>query len=126
MGAATSQPPIEVEPEHEITPSSFTRFVVLQHGMGGRASDLDAVRHNLKREAAKAAQELEVWESKSNERRTHDGVERCAMRIWKELQPRLTDVLTTSGAKLVRVSFVGHSLGGLMPWSLGARFAANV
>ena len=36
------------------------------------------------------------------------------MRIWKELQPRLTDVLTTSGAKLVRISFVGHSLGGLL------------
>lgn len=81
-------------------------LVVLQHGIDGRDSDFSALRHEL----SLHPDDLEVWDTKCNHGRTHEGIEACTERLWRDLEARLMQL----GGRRLRVSLVGHSFGGLL------------
>jgi hypothetical protein len=112
-GIRQEEPALPTPDEPSDAPSGSRRLVVLQHGIIGKRSDLDAVRCHLQHVAKEASLlDIEVWDSPCNEGwRTHQGVERCARRLWAALRLRMEELV--SAGELVRVSMIGHSLGGL-------------
>lgn len=88
-------------------------LVVLHHGIDGDAKDLHAIRHAIERRGVAG---VECWETRANEGKTHAGIFACADRVWTVLLPLLTH---HSGP--LRVSFVGHSMGGLVLRAVAAK-----
>ena len=85
-------------------------LIILAHGIDGDTSDLKAVRDEILLQANKG---VEVFQTDVNcNSRTHAGVRRCCDRIWEVLLPRLK-ALCAASTKRLRVSFIGHSFGGL-------------
>ena len=80
--------------------------VVMQHGIDGHDSDFDALRNELNSHP----EGFRVWDSKCNHGRTHEGIARCAERLWLELEA----FLSTLDGQRCRISLVGHSFGGLL------------
>ena len=95
-------------------PTNPVLLIVLQHGINGHAVDLDAVRAHTSNLAIVKGLAVELWDSHINEgRRTHHGIEKCGDRLWAELRTKLLSMSADRG-RSVRVSFVGHSMGGLI------------
>ena len=103
-----------------------THLCVLVHGLWGRPSDWDVVaerldEHKQRLEAASSSQRqresLRVLKSRANARRlTLDGIDVCARRLAAEVRAAVAEERERfcAEAKLERVSFVGHSMGGLI------------
>ena len=86
-----------------------THVVVLMHGIDGEVKDMHAVKAAI---LEKQVPGLDVFTTPCNHGKTHRGVQECAQRFWDALQPELqAKAALTSG---LRVSFVGHSMGGLV------------
>ena len=83
-------------------------LVVLQHGLDGHDSDFDALRHELR--AHPDDDEMIVWDTKCNHDKTHEGIDACTRRLWRDLRATIRE---HEGHPL-RVSLVGHSFGGLV------------
>lgn len=92
-------------------------LVVLQHGLYGSRADMQLLMHRL---AARLDDGVSVCMAVSNEGRTLDGVHAGGLRLADEVAAHVR--ARAGGARPVeRVSFVGHSLGGLY-----CRFAIGV
>ena len=87
-----------------------THLVVLVHGLVGNASNWDVTRAALERHAPA---DWTILASNANAaRRTFDGVDACGERLAAEVRDA---VATAGGASTIdRISFVGHSMGGLI------------
>ena len=58
---------------------------------------------------------VELWDTRANEKwRSHAGIFGCAERVWDALRPKLENLIAALSGRKLRVSFVGHSLGGLI------------
>lgn len=89
-------------------PPGYTHLIVLVHGLAGDANDWAALC-----EEARASQALpHAWFHSSlvNERqRTIEGIDTCGERLVGELMG-----LVERSTDLTHISFVGHSMGGLI------------
>ena len=98
-------------------------LVLLNHGIDGAASDMHAVKVALE---ALNEPGLETFETEVNEGKTHTGVEQCAERYWAALQVKLAAILGGNEATgPLRISMVGHSMGGLVLPSVASRLFAT-
>jgi len=111
-----------------------THLCVLVHGLWGRPSDWDVVAERLSEHKqriegdggggegqgkgkGKGRESLCVLKSEANRRRlTLDGIDVCASRLAEEVRAAVAEERERFGkeARLERVSFVGHSMGGLI------------
>ena len=119
---------------------------MLVHGLWGRPSDWDVVAERLdehkqrlegagtgggkgEREERQQQQEhLRVLKSRANARRlTLDGIDVCASRLAAEVRAAVAEERKKFGeeARLERVSFVGHSMGGLIARAAVAELLDN-
>lgn len=98
-------------------PTRGTHLVVLVHGLVGSPSNWDITRAALARHAP--ADWTIVTSSANSGGRTFDGVDACGERLAAEVR----DAVAAAGGsdRVDRISFVGHSLGGLI-----ARHAAGL
>lgn len=102
--------------------ATTTHLIILAHGIDGAASDMHAVREAI---LGLHIAGVEVWETRANEGSfTHDGIFKCAERIWIELLPAIEE-RTASLQSPLRISFVGHSMGGLMLRAVSAILHAS-
>ena len=111
-------------PETSTRPA--THLCVLVHGLWGRPSDWNVVAERLeqhKRRIEEGGEEkkesLKVLKSRANARRlTLDGIDVCASRLAEEVRAAVAEERerhgSEGGVKLERISFVGHSMGGLI------------
>ncbi|KAL1526252.1 hypothetical protein AB1Y20_014972 [Prymnesium parvum] len=102
-------------------PEDAVWLFVLQHGIDGHTTDLDAIRARTTELATARGISAVVWDADVNEgSATHHGVIQCAARLWEALEPKLSSQLELHKGD-VRLSFVGHSLGGLILRVVAAR-----
>lgn len=88
-------------------------LIVLQHGIDGHTSDLDAIRARALDDASLHGLDIELWDSPINEGKgTHWGIQQCGDLLWSELKLKLGSMGTEQGRR-VHLSLVGHSMGGL-------------
>ena len=93
--------------------SEYEYLLVFAHGIDGSPADLDAVKQEI-RSTTTGLKHVELWDSPINTGgRMKDGVHVCATRLWHELLPMLQAKLSASSST-IRMSFIGHSLGGLI------------
>jgi pimeloyl-ACP methyl ester carboxylesterase len=98
-------------------------LVVFIHGFEGTHSDFDNAERSLleqfESEADRLHERLQVLKPKSNSAfmGTYDGIEKGAIRIWREVMATVSPL----GDDVKAISLVGHSLGGLY-----ARFLARL
>ena len=99
-------------------PGGEPHLLVFVHGLFGRPRDWRHVVTELRRSGAVGAEAgVRVLVSSSNRRTgTFDGVDRCGERLAREVAREVDE-----HPELASISFVGHSLGGLI-----ARYAAGV
>ena len=97
-------------------------LVVLCHGLDGDPSNLAALKEAITSALGpQKAHFVRLWDSKANRGgRMRDGIEACAGRLWSELLPLLKSKIALHDL-IIRVSFVGHSLGGLILRALAGR-----
>lgn len=95
-------------------------LVVLQHGLWGRPDDVARLAAFLQAafEAADAREQLQdrvvVKNSTCNARvLTYDGIDVCGARLAKFVQETV-EQQQQEGAKVVKLSLIGYSLGGLI------------
>ena len=104
------------------TPPPRTHLVVLVHGLVGSASNWDVTRAALERHAPA---DWTILASNANaRRRTFDGVDACGERLAAEVR----DAVAAAGGPTTidRISFVGHSMGGLIArHAIGLLFDKN-
>jgi len=101
-------------------PVNAEYLVVLCHGIDGDPSNLGAIKRAFSSMLDPNAM-VHVWDSAANcGGRMKDGVGVCAERLWSELQPLLKEKLVAH-SRIIRVSFAGHSLGGLILRALATR-----
>ena len=87
-----------------------SHLVVFHHGIDGEARDLRAIH-----DAIGSRDGVELWDTRANEKwRSHAGIFGCAERVWDALRPKLENLIAALSGRKLRVSFVGHSLGGLI------------
>lgn len=98
-------------PRRKHPTGGMVRLFVMQHGIDGRPADLDAVRTELSRVAS--GPDVQIWDTACNVGLTNEGIETMSLRLWAELRTKLDD-LRVAGVRSVLLSFVGHSLGGLL------------
>ena len=116
---------------HLASDATVEHLIVLAHGIDGEAKDLHAIRDEIQRHSSgkpwKEDLAVEVWSTRVNEgSKTHAGIFDCADRLWAELRPRIDQILTSRSktASALRVSFVGHSMGGLVLRSVSTKLHA--
>ena len=123
--AAASNPAGTTDPARPAT-----HLCVLVHGLWGRPSDWDVVAERLDQhkrrleggggegeKGGEGGERLRVLKSRANARRlTLDGIDVCASRLASEVRAAVAEERERFGgeSRLERVSFVGHSMGGLI------------
>jgi hypothetical protein len=100
--------------------NSDVHLVVLQHGLWGRPDDVARLAAYLQAafETAEARQHLQdrvvVLNSTCNARvLTYDGIDVCGARLAKLVQEAV-EQQQQQGARVVKLSLIGYSLGGLI------------
>lgn len=88
-------------------------LIVFIHGFEGTSNDFDNAEKAFQRYFVNQQQpeeRLEILKPKGNSgfAGTYDGIEKGAIRIWREVMDKIRSV-----SNLTSISFVGHSLGGL-------------
>jgi hypothetical protein len=84
-----------------------THLVILVHGYKGTERDFAYLESTMKRQAHPDANFI-IYRSSCNHGKTFDGIENGGKRLALEIQEELQKI-----EGLVKLSFVGHSLGGL-------------
>jgi pimeloyl-ACP methyl ester carboxylesterase len=84
-------------------------LVVLIHGLNGSEHDFDNMCAELSPPPPSPPHQYALLSCSSNNRSTLDGIEKGAVRLWREI----LEFEKTSTVRLTHCSFVGHSLGGL-------------
>jgi esterase/lipase len=100
--------------------NSAVHLVVLQHGLWGRPDDVARLAAYLQAafQTADAQQQLHdrvvVLNSTCNARvLTYDGIDVCGARLAKFVQEAV-EQQQQEGARVVKLSLIGYSLGGLI------------
>ena len=107
--------------------ATTSHLVVLAHGIDGDSSDLFAIRDEI---LGKAVKGLECWQTSANHGAvTHTGVLACANLLWDALRSPLEGLCSArqnSGASnKLRISFIGHAMGGLILRVVAAKVHAT-
>ena len=103
------------------TSTSPIHLFVLAHGIDGTTEDLCNIRKEIQSLAAASDLPVQCWNTNVNKNsKTHAGVHECARRIWDQLVVKLETLAPSS-----KVSFIGHSLGGLMLRHVAAKLHAS-
>ena len=99
-------------------PKHCVHLIALAHGIDGSVDDLT----NLRIEIGKGSAGVQTFMTTSCHGRTHDGIKCCADLYWAELRPFLENICKDcASSSPLRVSFVGHSLGGLILRAVAAK-----
>ena len=99
-----------------------SHLVIFHHGIDGEARDLRAIH-----DAIGSRDGVELWDTRANEKwRSHAGIFGCAERVWDALRPKLENIIAASSGRKLRVSFVGHSLGGLILRAVACKLHTSV
>ena len=107
-------------PDSSFPPQRIIHLIVLSHGIDGEPCDMHAIRASIERSAAP---EVQVWETDVIQGvKTRAGIHDCADRVWSVLCPKIETLCDgLAGKAVLRVSFVGHSMGGLVLRSVATK-----
>lgn len=96
-------------------------LVILVHGLWGNASHFNYIKAQLEESYDKTLDEnLAVYQTGSNEGyKTYDGIDLCGKRVAQEIELEIARLNVVD--KVVKISVVGYSLGGLI-----ARYAIGI
>ena len=89
-------------------------LVLFCHGLDGDPTNLTAIKEEILSLLGPDGKRVHLWDSVVNVGSgMRDGIKVCTDRLWSELLPLLKSKLAAHDF-IVRVSFIGHSLGGLI------------
>lgn len=97
-------------------PDDEAHLYVLMHGLWGTPRHMLTVEKAIKNSLADVSQEKIVTLKPSSSRfwKTYDGIQRCAERAIADIFYEIETLKQKDGCKVVKISFVGYSLGGLI------------
>lgn len=102
-------------------PTTPIHLIIFAHGIDGTTEDLRNVREEIQSLASASGLAVQCWSTSVNHSsKTHAGVHECARRLWDQLVSKLEALAPSS-----KVSFIGHSLGGLIVRDVAAKLHAS-
>jgi len=104
----TRKASVTVEPERY--PETADHLVVFSHGLDGHPDDLAYISAQLEQ---KHPERIVTFLATSYDNKTHDGLDNAGMSLAQEVE-EFTAMLRERGVNVRLISFVGHSLGGLV------------